>query len=45
MAPQVPQVPGMPMLLMRPAQPRPVAHVPLLPEPQHDCPMAPHAAH
>ena len=44
-APQVPQVPGMPMLLIRPAQPRPVVHVPLLPEPQHDCPMAPQGPH
>ena len=45
MAPQVPQVPGMHMLLIRPAQPRPVVHVPLLPEPQHDWPMAPQVPH
>ena len=35
----------MAMLLIRPAQPSPVVHVPLLPEPQHDCPIAPQLPH
>jgi hypothetical protein len=43
--PHAPHVPGTPMPLLRPPQPSPDMHEPLVPVPQHDWPMAPHTAH
>src|SRR4051794_30554356 len=44
-APQAPHVPGVPALVLRPAQPSPLVQVPLPPVPQQTWPEAPHAAH
>ena len=43
--PQAPHVPGMSAPVFRPAQPNPLAQVPLPPLPQQTWPEAPHAAH
>lgn len=40
----VPQVPGVPLVRLRPEQASPVVHVPVPPVPQHDCPEPPQVA-